>query len=193
MIPIGALSFFLTAVLFNLVKNIIVFHRFGKYAVEESFTVENIGMIQGGKDGDFIIRILNNEGGKIEIRIELKILIEEAFKAEFLQKIEKYRASDSKKVDIPFEKVLKLIKEDPSKMSYIRLNDFSTGIKFDSSGGIHSLYSFLKTKYAVISSLKTKEMLFINFYGDDIEKEIDIVIKDLEPKIIYFFAADYLI
>lgn len=193
-IPIGAGSFIGVAVLFTLVKNMILYPTYGKYAVEKSFDVSDIEIIQGKGSEDFIIRIFNTGGGKTEIKIDLKIAVESALKGDFIKAIEKYRIKDSENISIPFMKILCILETKPfSGMIYLRLNDFSTDVKLDSSQLIYSYDVFFKTKYKVISSLKTKEPLFINFYGDPFEKEINFIMNDVESKITYYFVEDYLL
>ncbi|WP_223608399.1 hypothetical protein [Chryseobacterium sp. OSA05B] len=193
-IPIGAGSFVSVAVLFMLVKNMILYPKYGKYAVEKSFDVADIEIIQGNGSEDFIIRIFNSREGKTEIKIGLKIAVESSLKDNFLTAIEKYSVKNSKSIRIPFMKILHILETKPfSGMVHLRLNDFSTGMKLDSSQLIYSYDVFFKTKYKVISSLKTKEPLFINFYGDAIEKEINFTMSDVESKITYYFVEDYLL
>lgn len=193
-IPIGAGSFVSVAVLFMLVKNMILYPKYGKYAVEKSFDVAEIEIIQGKGSEDFIIRIFNTGGGKTEIKIDLKIAVESSLKDNFLNEIEKYRVKDSENIHIQFMKVLHILETKPfSGMLYLRLSDFSTDTKLDSSQLIYSYDVFFKTKYNVVSSLKTKEPLFINFYGDHFEKEINFTMNDVESKITYYNIEDYLL
>lgn len=193
-ILIGAGAFVGVAVLFMLVKNMILYPKYGKYAVEKSFDVADIEIIQGKRSEDFIIRIFNTAGGKTEIKIDLKIAVESSLKDNFLKTIEKYRIKDSENINIPFIKVLRILETKPfSGMIHLRLSDFSTDTKLDSSQLIYSYNVFFKTKYNVISSLKTREPLFINFYGDNFEKEINFTMNDVESKITYYFVEDYLL
>ncbi|MBL1221626.1 hypothetical protein JET18_12310 [Chryseobacterium sp. L7] len=193
-IPIGAGSFVSVAVLFMLVKNMILYPKYGKYAVEKSFDVAEIEIIQGKGSEDFIIRIFNTGCGKTEIKIDLKIAVESSLKDNFLNEIEKYRVKDSENIHIPFMKVLHILETKPfSGMVYLKLSDFSTDTKLDSSQLIYSYDVFFKTKYNVVSSLKTKEPLFINFYGDHFEKEINFTMNDVESKITYYFIEDHLL
>lgn len=193
-IPIGAGCFVSVAVLFMLVKNMILYPKYGKYAVEKLFDVADIEIIQGKGSEDFIIRIFNTGGGKTEIKIDLKIAVESSLKYNFLNEIEKYRVKDSENSQISFMKVLHILETKPfSGMVYLRLSDFSTDTKLDSSQLIYSYDAFFKTTYNIVSSLKTKEPLFINFYGDPFEKEINFIMNDVESKITYYFAEDYLL
>jgi hypothetical protein len=193
-IPIGGVSFVSVAVLFMLVKNMILYPRYGKYAEEKSFDVVDVEIIQGKGSEDFIIRIFNTAGGKTEIKIDLKIDVESSLKDNFLKTIEKYRAKDSENINIPFMKVLRILETKPfSGMIHLRLSDFSSDTKLDSSQLIYSYDVFFRTKYNVISSLKTREPLFMNFYGDNFEKEINFTMNDVERKITYYFVEDYLL
>ncbi|MEY8758261.1 hypothetical protein [Chryseobacterium tongliaoense] len=120
--------------------------------------------------------------------------MEQSLKDAFLKEIEKYGIKDAEKTHIPFPKILHILEMKTfSGIIYLRLSDYSTEMKLDSGQEMYSYNGFFKTKYNVIGSLKTREDLFINFYGDDIEKEINIVMKDVESKIIYFFAEDELL
>ncbi|EJL74661.1 hypothetical protein [Chryseobacterium populi] len=194
LIPVGALSLILVAVLFNLIKNLIVYSRYGKYAVEKSFDIAGTEIVQGQNSEDFIIRIFNHKGEKTEIKICLKIVVESSLKADFLKEIEKYKTKDVGKINVPFRKILYILEMKPfSGMVYLRLSDFSTDMKLDSRELIYSYDAFFKTKYNVIGSLKTKEALFINFYGDNVEKEINITMKDVESKITCYFIEDQLL
>lgn len=193
-ITLGAASFISVAVLFHLAKNALVYPGYGKYAVEKSFEVAAIETVQGENSEDFIIRILTTGGEATEIKINLKIDVESSLKTDFLKEIEKYRAKDSGSINIPLIKFLHILEMNPfSGMIYLRLSDFSTDAKLDSSQLIYSYEAFFKTKYNVISSLKTKEPLFINFYGDSFEQEINCTLNDIESKITYYFMEDYLL
>lgn len=194
LIPGGVLSFVLVVILFNLIKNLIVYSQYGKYAMEKSSDVAEIRVAQGQGSEDFIIRIFNHKGKKTEIKIYLKIVVESSLKDAFLKEIEKYGIKDAEKTHVPFRKILHILEMKTfSGIIYLRLSDYSTDMKLDSSQRIYSYNDFFKTKYNVIGSLKTREALFINFYGDDVEKEINIVMKDVERKIVYFFAEDELL
>ncbi|MEY8758260.1 hypothetical protein [Chryseobacterium tongliaoense] len=47
LIPVGILSFVLVVILFNFIKNLIVYSRYGKYAMEKSSDVAEIKIVQG--------------------------------------------------------------------------------------------------------------------------------------------------
>ncbi|WP_261510572.1 hypothetical protein [Chryseobacterium paludis] len=186
-IPLCVISFLVIVALFISIRGLIVYVKYGKYAVQNIYHVARIEVIQGRNDEDFIIQIFNTKDVKIEIKVYLKIYVESSFKTDFLEEIEKYRMSGSQNIDISFQKVLRITEsKSPSRMAYINSSDFSTDIKLDSDQEIDSFHDFLKTKYDLIYSLRTKELLFISFSGEYIEKQIDIIVKDVENKIVYY-------
>jgi GTPase SAR1 family protein len=186
-IPVGVISFLLITALFISVRWMIVYPQYGKYAIQKTFDTARIEIIQKGEEEDFVIQIFNTKEEKIEIKIYLKIYVESTFKNFFLEEIEKYRILGAKNIDLSFHEILQVIAaKSPSRIAYINSTNFSTDIKLDSNEEIDSFHDFLKTKYHMIYSQKTKELLFINFSGDSIEKEIDVVVKDIESKIVYF-------
>ncbi|WP_157676829.1 hypothetical protein [Chryseobacterium sp. T16E-39] len=190
-IAIGFFSFVGVALLFNLIKNILVYPKYGKYAVEKSIETEKINILQGNEDEDCIVEIFSTHRRKIEIKVYLKIAVELSSKTNFLERIEGYRVSGSEKIDIPIYKILEITDNQLFwPMGSIRISDFSTGVRLDSSQEINSFNDFLKTKYKLVYSKKSNELLFINFYGEDVEKKIDILIRDVESKIIYFSAQE---
>lgn len=80
-----------------------------------------------------------------------------------------------------------------TKKAGLLLKDYSTTVKLDSTEKIYNFRDFLKTKYKLIYAKKNTELLFVNFYGDDMAKDIDIIVKDVESKVEYYYNEDRLL
>lgn len=186
--------YLLTVFMLNLIRNIIVYSRYGKYAIENTLETTEIEIFQGDKDEDFIIQVFNAKEEKIEIKIELKISVEYSVKEDFLKEIGNYEPTGSEKINVPLQDILKIFNAKIfTKKAGLILKDYSTTVKLDSSEKIYYFRDFLKTKYNLVYAKKTNEVLFVNFYGDDMAKDIDILVKDVESKVEYYYNEDRLL
>jgi ABC-type multidrug transport system fused ATPase/permease subunit len=188
------IPYLLTAFILNLIRNIIVYSKYRKYVEEYTFETTEIKIFQGREDEDFIIQIFNAKGEKIEIKIHLKISVEYSVKEDFLKEIGNYGLIGSEKIDIPLQDILKIFDAKIfTKKAGVILKDYSTTVKLDSSEKIYYFRDFLKTKYNLVYTKKTNELLFVNFYGNDMAKDIDIMVKDVESKVEYYYNEDRLL
>ncbi|MCT2408702.1 hypothetical protein NZD88_14230 [Chryseobacterium antibioticum] len=194
LIPVIVIPFLLTNFILRKIRDIIVYSRYRKYAAEYAFDSDKIEIFQGKDEEDFIIQITNAKEEKIEIKIFLKITIEYAVQKDFQEEIGNYGKVGSEKVDIPFQEILRILSaKNFNRKADVRLKDFSTNVKLDSNKEMYYFRDFLKTKYNLVYAKKNKELLFINFYGDDIIQDIDIVVKDVEGKVEYYYDEDRLL
>lgn len=192
LIPVIAIPFLLTNFILRVIRDMIVYSRYQKYAVEYAFESDKIEIFQGKED--FIIQIPNTKEEKIEIKIYLKIAIEYAVQKDFQKEIGNYGKVGSEKIDIPLQEILRILgAKNFNRKADVMLKDFSTNIKLDSNKEIYYFRDFLKTKYNLVYAMKTKELLFIDFYGDDSIQDIDVVVKDVESKVEYYYNEDRLL
>ncbi|KMQ63964.1 hypothetical protein ACM40_04150 [Chryseobacterium sp. BLS98] len=185
------IPYLLTAFILTLIRNIIVYSRYSKYAVEYAFETKEIAIFQGKEGEDFIIQIFNAEGEKVEIKIDLKISVEYSVQADFLKEIGNYRLAGSEIIDIPLQDILEIFNAKIfTRKAGLILKDYSTTAKLDSSERIYSFRDFMKTKYNLVYAKKTDQLLFVNFYGDHVAKDLDIIVKDVESKLEYYYDED---
>lgn len=79
--------YLMTVFILALIRDIIVYSRYSRYAVEYAFEITEIEIFQGNEDEDFVIQLFNAEGENIEIKIDLKISVEYSVKEDFLKEI----------------------------------------------------------------------------------------------------------
>ncbi|MBB4806899.1 hypothetical protein HNP38_002195 [Chryseobacterium defluvii] len=182
----GMFQLILLFIVFNFFRDQIVYSRYGKYALENTFEVENIHIEQGSDPLNFITQLFDNKGNKIEVKTDVELVADSIHKKRIISELEKYRTSYFGTINMTIEALAGMKNKYDQPYISLLAKNISTPAKLDFTDTIYTYDKLLKTKYELIYSLKTKEFLFINVEkGNRRNFKGDVIIKDIGNKIQY--------